>query len=424
MIEMLAHSGETAPAIRAESIREWRQITLGANLLPVIMVAGSRGKTTVCRLLEAMIGEQFRIATRDPSGVRIDGELQEGEIEPWTRVEQMLRNGQLDLAIWELDWPTAATLPPTHHYALLAVTNVCANREECMIWGDARMALRTLPVLARTLPERGMLVLNGDDQVVADLRELHPFRTLLAGHGIESPAMEEQWNSGGACAWIDSGHLCAGQAGAAVRLARVSDIAFALGGVASFEIENALVAAAIAHGIGVRASAIGAALRTFRCDPRSMPGSFNVISSSGTPVIIDRPAPSWYLRPVLRAVRDFRQARLITVVGRLTTTPEEDYAEVGRLLGRISSALLIATGRAVDGYPWGVIRDGALRNEVPPVVLPVATEQAAFRKAVAMARPADTIFCLAEAPEQLMQAWPSRMVLPAEHASANGKTHQ
>jgi hypothetical protein len=44
---------------------------------------------------------------------------------------------------------------------------------------------------------------------------------------------------------------------------------------------------------------------------------------------------------------------------------------------------------------------------VPPVFLPFSTEHAAFRKALSMARPADTIYLVSNAPEELQPFWPS-----------------
>ncbi len=389
-------------ATRAESFRDWRDSALSRGVLPIVLIAGSRGKSTVSHLLAEMLGDTVRLATRSPNGVVIQGEAQEGEIEPWSRVESMLRSGELDIALWEVDWPTAITLPPEMNIATLAITNVCANRDECLIYGDARLAMKSLPVLLKTLPRNGTLILNGEDFLVADLAEGREAATLFVGQGIDSPAMETHWSAGGACAWVESHHLCIGDRRSPVRLLNQSDIGFALGGIASFQIQNALMASSIGYAIGLRLSAIAAVLRTFRSDPRLMPGSFNLTYTSGIQTIIDRPAPSWYLRPVVRALRDYRQSRLLTVIGQLNGVPEEDFLEIGRLLGRVSSALFVATGRAADGYDWTPIREGAARNEVPPVVLPFATEQAAFRKAVSMARQSDLIYFLAANPESYL----------------------
>src|SRR5680860_232917 len=289
---------------KPESIREWRSASFERRALPIIMIAGSRGKTTVSRLVELMVGSQYRIATRTPNGVTIHGARQAGEIEPWGRVEAMLQAGQLDLAIWEVDWATAGTLQPTMKHSVLAITNVCANRDACMIYGDAKVALRSLPVLLGSLPEGGTLVLNGEDLAVSSRHEGHDSATVLAGIGIDAPIMESHWQGGGVCAWVESEHLCIGHNRGPVRLARTADLAFALGGIASFEVHNALMAASIGYSIGVRASAISAALRAFRSDVREMPGSFNLMYSSGVPTIVDRPAPSWFIRPIVRALRD------------------------------------------------------------------------------------------------------------------------
>jgi cyanophycin synthetase len=405
---------------KPESIREWRSASLERRALPIIMIAGSRGKTTVSRLVELMVGDQYKIATRSPDGVAIRGERQAGEIEPWSRVERMLQSGELDLAIWEVDWPTASTLQPTMKHSVLAITNVCANRDACMIYGDAKIALRSLPVLMGSLPEGGTLVLNGEDLAISSLHEGREATTVLAGMGIDAPEMETHWQAGGVCAWVESDFLCIGHNRGPVRLARTSELKFALSGMASFEVHNALMAASIGYSIGVRASAIAAALHAFRSDLREMPGSFNLIYSSGVPTIVDRPAPSWFVRPIVRALRDFRQARVITVVGTMEGVPEQDFAEVGRLLGRVSSAMLVATGRATDGYQWQLLREGAFRNDVPPVFLPFPTEQAAYRKAVAMSRPADTIYFLSASPEQLHHLLPAKQPPERAESSSNG----
>ncbi len=399
---------ESGLANKPDSLRTWRKSALEAGFLPIIVVAGSRGKSTVSHLVQHMIGDQYRIAMRSSDGVDILGARQQGEIEPWNRVETMLRSGELDVAIWELDWATASTLPESARHAIVAITNVCANREACFIFGDAKIAMRSLPGIVNTLANGGVLVLNGEDHAVAELSENREKSSILAGLGVASPAVAAHWQSGGVCAWVESDHLCIGHRQAPMRLLRTDELTFALNGVAGFEVHNALMASSIAYAIGLRSSAVAAALRSFRSDFWSMPGSFNIMYASGVPTIIDRPAPSWFLQPVIRALRDFRQARLLTVVGRFDEVPVEDLGEVGRLLGRVSSALLIATGRSTDGYPWELVRDGAMRNEVPPVVLPFATEHAAFRKAQAMARAADTIYLLSENPGEFHHFWPAR----------------
>jgi UDP-N-acetylmuramyl tripeptide synthase len=393
---------------RPESVREWRREVLQQGLLPIIVVAGSRGKTTVAHLLRHMLRDQYRIATRNEFGVTIRDERQSGEIEPWKRVESMLEHNELDLAIWEIDWATARALDAGSRHAVLAITNVCANREECMIYGDARAAFQALPVLERSLGESGVLILNGEDYAVASLRQPGAPRTVMAGMGIDAPAMESHRLRGGMSAWLEGNALCLSSNYSVRQLGRAEDLPFALNGLAPFQLHNALTAAAAAYVMGVRTSTISMALRTFRSDIREIPGSFNLMYTAGIPTIIDRPAPSWFLRPVVRALRDFRQARLLTIVGEMTDLPEEDLPEVGRLIGRVSSALLVVTGRASDGYRWQHIRDGALRNEVPPVLLTYATEQAAFRKAIAMARPVDVMYVLSSAPERFQHLWPRR----------------
>jgi cyanophycin synthetase len=187
------------------------------------------------------------------------------------------------------------------------------------------------------------------------------------------------------------------------RIGHVTDLPFALNGAAGFAVHNALTAAAIATAMGIEESKIEGALTTFRSSPRSMPGSFNIVEVNGATAIVDRPEPSWFLRSVLRAVKDRAVGRVITVAGRLDAVPASDLAEVGRLLGRASSALILHSdvgdaGRAAS------FRQGVAQSDVPPPIVHTPTERRAITRALAMARPRDILLVLADKPMPALRA--------------------
>src|SRR5215218_2375914 len=111
------------------SFRRWRERIVAAGLEPVIVVAGSRGKTTVVRLLNEMFVEAgLRTAIWTNRGVEIEGTPQRGELGPWANVRDRLSTGDLDVAIREVGWSTVRTSGLTAASSpIVAVTNVCAN---------------------------------------------------------------------------------------------------------------------------------------------------------------------------------------------------------------------------------------------------------------------------------------------------------
>jgi UDP-N-acetylmuramyl tripeptide synthase len=218
-----------------------------------------------------------------------------------------------------------------------------------------------------------------------------------------TPLLREHLSAGGNAAWVEDGSLVVGDATATRHLGRTDELAFALNGAAGFEVHNGLMAAAVATAMGIGESHISRALRAFRPSPRSMPGSFNIVDVNGVTAIVGLPEPSWFLRPVLRAVKDRAIGRLITVVGRLDPVPDVDLAEVGRLLGRASSGLVLHsesenTSRATS------FRQGVALSDVPPPIVHTPSERRAITRALAMAKPRDFLLVLADRPLPALRA--------------------
>jgi cyanophycin synthetase len=349
---------------RISSFGEWRSWVTCAGLRPCIVVAGSRGKTIVARLLESILrGAGLRVAVWSSYGVDIDGIRQTGELGPWQEVEQALDAGGIDVAIREVDWATAASLATAPRIAMLAVTNVCLNRDDCVVAGDAQLANAAMPALLTAVVNQGWLVLNGEDLAVSADLSGTPHNRLLVGLGIESPTIEDQLLTNRSLATLSDDRMFVALQDQVIDLGSRFDLDFALEGKANFQVFNALMAASLAVLLGIDASAIKLGLRGYVSDPHASPGSFNILSSGSSIMILDRPSASWYLRPVLRALRDYHRARLLTVFSGLRGTLRDDSAEIGRLLGRISNILIVSDDEPNDAERIKLAMEGARRND-------------------------------------------------------------
>lgn len=383
-----------------ESFRDWRSHVRAQGLLPVIGVTGSRGKSSVVRLLDAMFVEAgLRTATRTDSFVEIRRKRQRGEIAPWRRVRDELTRGTLDVAIEEIDWLTVQTMGiPRESYPAFVVTNVCGNRDACLIQGDARRAAMALPIIFEGTTRDGNLILTGDELIVSREESAHPRPTTFVGLSKEGPGLRGHLEDGGASAWVDHGMLIVGRSSSPHEVCKVADIPSALAGRAGFLVHNALMAAATAITIGVPVVAVKQALRAYHIEPARTPGSFHIVDVDGISVVLDRPNPSWFLRPVLRTLRDVNPSRVITVVGKLGAVPQSDIQEVGRLLGRVSS---IFVTHSIDDSPElaAAVKQGVALNEIPPMIVHVKAENRALSRALSMAHRGDLIFMLSDKPE-------------------------
>jgi UDP-N-acetylmuramyl tripeptide synthase len=387
------------------SFRRWRERIVAAGLEPVIVVAGSRGKSTVVRLLNDMFTEAgLRTAIWTNRGVEIEGTPQPGELGPWSTVHERLATGSLDVAIREVAWSTVRTAGLTAASSpIVAVTNVCANRDACMIHGEARLAAQMLPTLLDAASPEGLVVLNGEDFAVSGDEVICDRPQWLVAHTRATPLMREHLELQGTAAWIEDGVLTVGDQTVIRKVGDASSLAFSLHGAAAFELHNGLTAAATAVASGIDSATISRSLQKFRVSPRSMPASFNIFEINGTTAIVDRPEPSWFLRSVLRAVRDRKFGRLITVVGQLSAIPEADLVEVGRLLGRSSDALLVHSVTD-DAERLVKFRRGLAQNDVPPPIVRIPTEARAVARGLSMLRARDILLVLADHPNSVIRA--------------------
>ncbi|MDQ3656062.1 MAG: Mur ligase family protein [Chloroflexota bacterium] len=406
MITVPTSTLSVRPAVAPLSFREWRSRLDSQGVPAVIGVAGSRGKTTIVRLLNAIFQEAgLRTALWTDQGVEVNGRRQRGELVPWSRAIQRLGREELDVAIQELDWSLVHAVGlPAQTYPVVAISNLCVNNDSCMIRTESLMAGRALQKLRATARHDGALVLNGEDFSVGDHAEQGDSAAVLVGLSRDTPLVRNHVRAGGTAVWTNQDEIMTGTNASATKIGSIADLAFALGGSIAFQVHNALMATAIARSCGIPGETIRAALARFEVPATAMPGSFNVLAIGEAVAVVDRPAPSWFLRTPLRGIFHLLPGhRLITVAGQMASVPDEDLTETGRLLGRVGGALILhSSGDRPDRV--ALLRQGVVANEVPPVVVHVGTERQAIARALQMLRPDDLAFILADQPTSVLRA--------------------
>lgn len=388
-----------APRTRLpESFQQWRQSLARHRAFPVVGVAGTRGKSTVIRLLEGIFSAAgLRVATWTDAGVEVRGRRQSSELAAWQTVLRRVAGGGLDIVVQELDWPTVNAVGlPEAAYPVVAITNICANSERCLVQKETRLAIRAYERVRAAGRSDGIMILNGDDFSVAGTEIERDIPAVLVAMNAEAPLVRVHLAEGGRAAWPEKRRLVLGTSSASEVVCAVEELDFALGGVAGFEVQNALLAAATAQACGIPVEVIGPALASFSI-PSSMAGSFNLIRYAEGIAVVNRPAPSWFLRPVLRAMRQRPQGGSIAVSGALENVPEDDLIECGRMLGRASDAVILY-GDQLHPERLRKIRDGIAQGGRSLVVVHTTTERKAISRGLAMMRPGDGLLVLAENP--------------------------
>jgi len=382
------------------SFRAWRARVIKAGQLPIVAVAGLRGKTTIIHLLDHILRTAGnRTALWTSNGVEIDGRPQPGELGAWKDAMRRLIDGDVSIAFQELDAATVlATGLPPHIYPVMAITNICGNDEVCHIHREAQLAMKAMPKLLRAVSPDGALVVNSEDFTLINALEPHASApTVYYSLHRNAPMLRQQLALSGFGVWREDGHVRFGAGEEAPIICRVPDLPYTLNGDAVFQVTNVLAAVAIARLVGLTPTEIEIALQSYTPRHSRMPGTMAVLQHNGGRVIVDRPDPSWFLRPVLRAIRSHSRGRLFVVAGRMKSVPMDDIEEVGRMLGRNADAIILHDHEATSARA-DILLKGVSRVLDPPLIIRVNSEARSIQSGLRRLRTGDMLLVLADDP--------------------------
>ena len=405
-LDALQHSTSPLPAwTRANpaSFGAWRADQRRQCRLPVIAVAGTRGKSTVVKMVDHIFRSAgLRTCIWTDDGVETNGRLADGELAPWAEAMRDLGDGALDVAIQELDWQTVwAVGLPAGAFATVAVTNLCGNSDACLARWDARVALDAYPSVLRAVAAGGALVVNAEDYAVAGPAETSHPGAFFIGQSREAPLVKRHLEMGHPAGWVEGQSLKVGTSARSAGLGDVGALDFALQGAAGFEVINALIAATVATSAGIPVDAVTSALATFGTADRLLPGSFNLYRLHDRLAVVERPLPSWFLRPVLRALTTRRRGRMIALLAGVAEGSDDDLIEVGRLIGRTTDALVIADDGMREDQ-WELVKQGVALNDLVPVMFRTPDQPRAIQRAMKMARSEDTMLFISHRPGPIL----------------------
>jgi cyanophycin synthetase len=238
--------------------------------IPVVAVAGSRGKTTVCRLL-GHLGQAAgrRVGWTGADGIYVDGVLVEGGDHSGVGgAGRLLTRPGIDLAVAETAHRSILLggIGVTHN-DVSVVTNVAITAPDVDGAYDTDTADRLAEVKAvvtRITRSDGWCVLNGDDPRVWAMRTLSPARPWVFSRDPDSPAVREAVEDGARATTVVDGWVCVLEAGHDPDpLVSLAQVPLTSGKAAPYAVENALAAASAALAVGLPRDAVATGLATF-----------------------------------------------------------------------------------------------------------------------------------------------------------------
>lgn len=349
------------------------------SVLPLIAIGGSRGKSTVAWMLEAMIrAAGGSIGSWLTSGVYVDGERLEGELRPWSRVLLAAKYNELDVVVQEMEAAVVVGAGlPTRTYPLAILTTICGNDDSCRLSMSTELEERSIQKVVEAVRDDGYVIANADDMSVVAAAQSTAATTILFALHPDNPVLQGHLKVGKRAVWVDDGQIVHGDMDGYEPVIPVAAIPATLDGSLIFQVQNAMAAIAAGLQIGIDPPVIARSLRTFLPQPDLQPGGCNILEARGARIVIDSPRETWTLKMLARGIKHQPHRRTVVVSSCFSDLPASDAREIGRILGTLGGVVILHDENT-QSETREAIKAGIASNHVPPLVLVLRSEDAAI----------------------------------------------
>jgi len=380
---------------------------------PIALITGTNGKTTTARLLARIV----RTADRIPGNTSTDGmSVDERLIEAgdWTgpgAARTVLRHPAVDLAVLEV--ARGGILRRglgVERCDVAAVLNVSADHLGEYGIHDLTDMTRVKAVVGSVVAPHGRVVLGADSPpLVAMVAAGHSFPAPIVWFSLKAdhPTVVRHLKGGGEAWFVSADDYLVRARGMPHgvirdRLCAIADLPFCFAGAARHNVANALAAAALATGLGLRDSAIVEGLRSFGASAGDNPGRADLVGVGGVRVFLDfahNPGGIHSLRPLLTHLRG--PGRLLVSIGVPGDRDDPAILAVARAVYELGPDRILVRdldhylrGRAPGEVPT-LLRDALIALGSPPdAIATVDGEVMALRHGLAWARRGDLVAIL------------------------------
>jgi len=234
--------------------------------IPIVGITGSRGKTTVARLVARMLklsGKHVGMACSD--GLFFDRRrAQQGNNATWAAAHQVLLTRSVEAAVFENSRRTILSEGLAYDRCSVGiVTNVDAADldPEFFIETTDQLANVFRTQVDLVLPD-GVAILNASDPLVAEMADLCDGAVVFFGHDPDAAILLRHVAAGGRITTVRNGMITLSSSAGDMALASLQSVPLTSGGAPRYQIENILASVAAAWALGISHELIRAVIQT------------------------------------------------------------------------------------------------------------------------------------------------------------------
>jgi cyanophycin synthetase len=304
----------------------------GFENMPVVMVTGTCGKTSTCRLVASILkaaGHTAGLACSD--GVYVDGQVtSKREHSGYGGAQRVLNHPAVTAAV--LETARGGILKRGFYVDrcdVAAITNI--GWEHIGIDGIETFEQMAAVKSQVTDMARKAVVLNADDPILSKMIDRYPPQKLiLVSAHPDEPRVRGIVEKGGSCVVLDQEGFIVLEG---ARLIHVAEIPLTLGGAALHQAHNAMIATALAAGVNVGREAICAGLRNCKGGAEHNEARTSVVEGLSCHVQVERGDNPLALPVNIQTMRNLHpEGRRVAVTSSPGDRKNDHIEEVARLL--------------------------------------------------------------------------------------------
>ena len=368
--------------------------------VPIALITGSNGKTTVVRLLAAILREAGLAAgTTTTDGVSVGGAIIEaGDYSGPSGARLLLRRPDVEAAV--LETARGGLLRrglPVERAKVAVVTNVADDHLGEFGVQDLETLADVKLLVARAVGRDGAVVLNAEDSRLRErgARLGVPVVWFHAGRITEGRRGEQ---IDGRAAICEDGALVLVDGGVRTLVVRVEEVPIAAEGAARHNVANALAAVAAATVLGIPVETIARALRRFGRNGSDNAGRANLFERDGARVLLDYAHNPHGMAALAEMALAMPARRRLVMIGQAGDRSDQAIRELARTALALEPDRFLLKemdrylrGRALGEVP-ALMAEELSRLGVPAdAVSRPGSELDAVREALAWARPGDLL---------------------------------
>ena len=325
------------------------------NRVPVVALTGTNGKTTTTRLTAHIFKQTGQIVgytTTD--GIYIGENLVEpGDTTGPQSAQLILQDPTVEVAV--LETARGGILRSGLAFQncdVGVVLNVAADHLGLGDINTIEDMAHLKSVVVESARPSGYAVLNADDPLVAAMAQRVKAQIAYFSMDPHNELVRNHTQQGGLAAIYENGYLSILKGDWLLRIEQAEKVPLTMGGLAPFQIANALAASLAAFAQGVSIEHIRQALLTFQASSNQTPGRMNLFNLDKYHALVDYAHNAASYEALGGFVRNW-PGRRIGVVGGPGDRRDDDFITLGKLAAQMFDELIIKEDDDTRGRPRG-----------------------------------------------------------------------